>query len=469
MKLTLTIFCAFFISFSVNSQTQIVVSNDLPNKIAINTSLEFNLKIKKDTISQGFNYFLEVPQGISIIGLVLKSGEFSFNENIANIKWNYLPVEPEFSVILKLISSEKVGKMAFTQRVTYPFEASSKEEKMDPFYIQFGEVDSAINNTNVTISEESKIIPPAQSEASNTISAVEASNAQTVSSDQITPSAPITDNSVPQANPDSLLRQFTSKIQPIETDNKSINELIQQAFQLRQDAKAANITGLKEKAEAQNLLSLSSEEFKVADTIVDVKKKNQALENANKKKLKAENNDLAANKIIELAKSLNESADAIDRIVQNKNNSDLKKELTNKGGQTETNKGDQTENGSQIEKGDPNEKSNNSDKIAKESKNKKDNEADEKSSSKVKSFFSKKNRSENEIEYRVQIGSFVSKPNKSNFKGVRKLEITKESDLYKALVGSFDSRDEALIQKNELISKGFDAFIVTYKGGLRVK
>ena len=463
MKLTLTIFCAFYISFFVNSQTQIVVSNDLPNKIAINTSLEFNLKIIKDTISQGFNYYLEVPQGISIIGLDLKSGEFSFNDNVANIKWNYLPVEPEFSVILKLISSEKVGKMAFIQRVTYPFEGSSKEEKMDPFYIQFGEADSAINNTNVTISEESKIIPPSQSEATNTISAVEALNTQTVTSDQITPSAPtpITDNNVPQANPDSLLSQFTSKIQPIETDNKSINELIQQAFQLRQDAKAANITGLKEKAEAQNLLSLSSEELKVADTILDVKKKNQALENASKKKLKAENNDLAANKIIELAKSLNESADAIDRIVQNKNNSDLKKELTNKG--------DQTENGNQKEKEDQTEKSNNSDKIAKESKNKKDNEADEKSSSKVKSFFSKKNRSENEIEYRVQIGSFVSKPNKSNFKGVRKLEITKESDLYKALVGSFDSRDEALIQKNELISKGFDAFIVTYKGGLRVK
>ncbi len=463
MKLTLTIFCAFYISFFVNSQTQIVVSNDLPNKIAINTSLEFNLKIIKDTISQGFNYYLEVPQGISIVGLDLKSGEFSFNDNVANIKWNYLPVEPEFSVILKLISSEKVGKMAFIQRVTYPFEGSSKEEKMDPFYIQFGEADSAINNTNVTISEESKIIPPSQSEATNTISAVEALNTQTVTSDQITPSAPtpITDNNVPQANPDSLLRQFTSKIQPIETDNKSINELIQQAFQLRQDAKAANITGLKEKAEAQNLLSLSSEEFKVADTIIDVKKKNQALENASKKKLKAENNDLAANKIIELAKSLNESADAIDRIVQNKNNSDLKKELTNKG--------DQTENGSQIEKGDQTEKSNDSDKIVKESKNKKDNEADEKSVSKLKSFFSKKNRSENEIEYRVQIGSFVSKPNKSKFKGVRKLEITKESDLYKALVGSFDSRDEALIQKNELISKGFDAFIVTYKGGLRVK
>ena len=206
---------------------------------------------------------------------------------------------------------------------------------------------------------------------------------------------------------------------------------------------------------------MSSEEFKVADTIVDVKKKNQALENASKKKLKAENNDLAANKIIELAKSLNESADAIDRIVQNKNNSDLKKELTNKG--------DQTENGNQKEKEDQTEKSNNSDKIAKESKNKKDNEDDEKSSSKVKSFFSKKNRSEDEIEYRVQIGSFVSKPNKSKFKGIRKLEITKESDLYKALVGSFDSRDEALIQKDELISKGFDAFIVSYKGGLRVK
>ena len=463
MKLTLTIFCAFYFSFFVNSQTQIVVSNDLPNKIAINTSLEFNLKIIKDTISQGFNYYLEVPQGISIVGLDLKSGEFSFNDNVANIKWNYLPVEPEFSVILKLISSEKVGKMAFIQRVTYPFEGSSKEEKMDPFYIQFGEADSAINNTNVTISEESKIIPPSQSEATNTISAVEALNTQTVTSDQITPSAPtpITDNNVPQANPDSLLSQFTSKIQPIETDNKSINELIQQAFQLRQDAKAANITGLKEKAEAQNLLSLSSEEFKVADTIIDIKKKNQAIENASKKKLKAENNDLAANKIIELAKSLNESADAIDRIVQNKNNSDLKKELTIKG--------DQTENGSQIEKGDQTEKSNNSDKIVKESKNKKDNEADEKSSSKLKSFFSKKNRSENEIEYRVQIGSFVSKPNKSKFKGVRKLEITKESDLYKALVGSFDSRDEALIQKDELISKGFDAFIVTYKGGLRVK
>lgn len=458
MKLTLTIFCAFFISFFVNSQTQIVVSNDLPNKIAINTSLEFNLKIIKGTILNDFNYYLEVPQGISIIGLDLKSGEFSFNDNVANIKWNYLPEEPEFSVILKLISSEKAGKMAFIQKVTYPFEVSTKEEKMDPFYIQFGEVDSAVNNTNVTISEESKITQPNQSEATNTISSAEPINTQTVPSDQITPSAVITDNSVSQANPDSVLKQFTSTIQPIETDNKSINELIQQAFQLRQDAKAANITGLKEKAEAQSLLSLSSEEFKVADTIADVKKKNLAIENASKKKLNAENNDLAANKIIELAKSLNESADAIDKIVENKTNSDLKKEVSNKG--------DQAENGDQTEK------SNNSDKIVKESngsKNKIENEADEKSISKVKSFFSKKNRSENELEYRVQIGSFVSKPNKSKFKGVRKLEITRESDLYKALVGSFDSRDEALIQKNELISKGFDAFIVTYKGGLRVK
>lgn len=458
MKLTLTIFCAFFISFFVNSQTQIVVSNDLPNKIAINTSLEFNLKIIKGTILNDFNYYLEVPQGISIIGLDLKSGEFSFNDNVANIKWNYLPEEPEFSVILKLISSEKAGKMAFIQRVTYPFEVSTKEEKMDSFYIQFGEVDSAVNNTNVTISEESKITQPNQSEATNTISSAEPINTQTVPSDQITPSAVITDNSVSQANPDSVLKQFTSTIQPIETDNKSINELIQQAFQLRQDAKAANITGLKEKAEAQSLLSLSSEEFKVADTIADVKKKNLAIENASKKKLNAENNDLAANKIIELAKSLNESADAIDKIVENKTNSDLKKEVSNKG--------DQAENGDQTEK------SNNSDKIVKESngsKNKIENEADEKSISKVKSFFSKKNRSENELEYRVQIGSFVSKPNKSKFKGVRKLEITRESDLYKALVGSFDSRDEALIQKNELISKGFDAFIVTYKGGLRVK
>jgi len=133
MKLTLTIFCAFFINFFVNSQTQIVVSNDLPNKIAINTSLEFNLKIIKGTISQDFNYYLEVPQGISIIGLDLKSGEFSFNNNVANIKWNYLPEEPEFSVILKLSSSEKVGKMAFIQRVTYPFEGSTKEDQIEPF------------------------------------------------------------------------------------------------------------------------------------------------------------------------------------------------------------------------------------------------------------------------------------------------------------------------------------------------
>ncbi len=464
MKLILTIFGVFFINIFVNSQTQIVISNDLPNKIPTNNFLEFNLKITKGTILNDFNYYMEVPQGVSIIGLDLKTGEFSFDNNIAHLKWNYLPEESELSVVLRLISNEVQGKMTFVQKVSYPFEGTIKEEVIEPFNIQFGEVDSAINNTNVTISEESKIIPPSQSEATNTISAVEVLNTQTVTSDQISPSAVIKENIVSQANPDSVLKQFTSKIQPIETDNKGINELIQQAFQLRQDAKAANIIGLKEKAEAQSLLSLSSEDFKVADTIVDLKKKNRALENANAKKLKGENNDLAANKIIELAKSLNESADAIDRIVENKTNSDLKKELSNKE--------DQVENGNKIEKGEQTEKSNNPDKIVKESnetKNKKENEGDEKSTSKLKSFFNKKNRSENELEYRVQIGSFVSKPNKSKFKGVRKLEITRESDLYKALVGSFDSREEALIQKNELISIGFDAFIVTYKGGIRVK
>jgi cell division protein FtsN len=69
--------------------------------------------------------------------------------------------------------------------------------------------------------------------------------------------------------------------------------------------------------------------------------------------------------------------------------------------------------------------------------------------------------------FKVQIGAFSGKPDKSQFAGV-KYEVSMEEGMTKILTGSFKNFDDAIKRKDELKGKGFDAFVVGYENGKRI-
>lgn len=71
--------------------------------------------------------------------------------------------------------------------------------------------------------------------------------------------------------------------------------------------------------------------------------------------------------------------------------------------------------------------------------------------------------------YRLQLGAFGADPGKAKFAAAGNVSIVKEDGLYKVLVGSFASKDEALKKREDLLGKGISSFLTAYKDGKRLK
>ena len=76
---------------------------------------------------------------------------------------------------------------------------------------------------------------------------------------------------------------------------------------------------------------------------------------------------------------------------------------------------------------------------------------------------------ENGLVFKIQLGAFSKEPNKSDFKALGKVKVSQENGLYKVLLGNFNSKEEAFKQREQIIAKGFDGFVVSYQDGVRVK
>jgi cell division septation protein DedD len=72
-------------------------------------------------------------------------------------------------------------------------------------------------------------------------------------------------------------------------------------------------------------------------------------------------------------------------------------------------------------------------------------------------------------EYRIQIGSFASKPQLSKYANLGKLSLIEENGSFKLMVGSYYNKDEALKKMEELKAKGHQGFIVSFINGVKVK
>lgn len=73
------------------------------------------------------------------------------------------------------------------------------------------------------------------------------------------------------------------------------------------------------------------------------------------------------------------------------------------------------------------------------------------------------------VVYRVQLSAGAEKPATAKYAGVKDLEVVKEGAMFKVLVGSLASKEEAVSLKNDLAAKGFNGFVVAYQNGERLK
>lgn len=268
--------------------------------------------------------------------------------------------------------------------------------------------------------------------------AIELETAIEERSTQLSPADSITYFSSPEARGEiSVNAKTQSSILPGYENKKidrlsdqEIGELKQQAAQFRKDAADAMDVGLKEKEAAGKKLQEAEETIKNAEDIKNKNERKKVLSKAEATKQKAESDLQTSEKIIILSRTLNENADEIERLIEY-----IQPSVITPTAPVVAEPTPEAEDSKTISE--PSTKENTSTSDAK-----------------------------NTV-FMVQVGAFKNKPDKAILKKLGKYKIVTEDDKYKVLVGPFSSREEASEKREELITKGFDGFVVTYEKGKR--
>lgn len=393
---------------------QITMQTNLPRALPLNSEITFEVKIKKGNSANFAKYQMEIPRGSVVKEVDVKSGSFTFEDNIVKIIWVMAPIEPEFSISLKLNTGVVAGKKIFGQKYFYVENDDKKEVEMEPVLVMFK--DSAGGNS-VSTAEFVTVIPKA------------------------------------------LPSLLTTTINAAEISTKNPALLIQQVLQLRKDSRDAYAVGEREKKKAEGNLSQANDALQKADAITNEAEKTAAQEKAVKAKLKAENDLEVAERVIILAKSLEDNANEIDAINKSVNPDSYSTDPKIAAGNTRKNASaseGKEEISTTVNLDEPEENKS----VEKRSKAKKEKEAEPEPET--------ESAKESGLIYKIQLGAFSKEPSKKDFKAIGKVKILEESGMYKVLYGSYTSKDEAFKQREQIIGKGFDGFVVSYQDGVRV-
>lgn len=72
-------------------------------------------------------------------------------------------------------------------------------------------------------------------------------------------------------------------------------------------------------------------------------------------------------------------------------------------------------------------------------------------------------------EYKIQIGSFASKPSLAKYSNIGKVTVIEENGGFKVLAGSYKTKEEAVKRMEELKTQGFPGFVVLFINGVKAK
>lgn len=80
------------------------------------------------------------------------------------------------------------------------------------------------------------------------------------------------------------------------------------------------------------------------------------------------------------------------------------------------------------------------------------------------------NTSGSSVVYKVQLGAYGANPDRALFKAISdKVTVVKEGGFYKAQIGNFQTKEDAVSKLNGIKSAGLQGFVVAYQNGVRVK
>jgi len=412
MKRIPVMFCLMVLQTFLNGQ--ITMQTNLPKAVPLNSEITFEVKIKKGSTSNFAKYQIEMPRGVVIKEVDVKSGSFTLEENIIKIIWVMVPAEPEFGISLKLITGVVPGKKNFIQKYFYVENEDKKEVEMEPVTVMFK--DSVSSSASVSTEEFITVVPKAMP---------------------------------------SLL---TTTINAAEISTKNPGLLIQQVMQLKKDSKDAYIVGEREKRKAELNISEAEAAISKAEKITDETEKKVALEKASRAKQKGQDDLEVAEKVLKLAKSLEDNANEIETINRSVNpdsysgqNQKADPIIAARNRASSSSSGTATAISIDEDEGNA---STTTTKTNLKTARKKEPE---------------QSANESGLVYKIQLGAFSKKPSKSDFNAIGKVKITEENGMYKVLYGSYSSREEALKQREQIINKGFDGFVVSYQDGVRVR
>lgn len=404
MKRIQVILC--MLAFHSVSNGQIIMQTNLPTAIPLNTEMTFDVKIKKGNLANFSKYQLEVPHGVKVQEVDSKLGSFSIEENTVKIIWVITPVEPEYTITLKLLSGTEAGSKNLLQKYFYMENDDKKEVEMEALSVVFKDSVGAAPSATST-AEFRTLISKTQ------------------------------------------LPHLTTKIDKAEISTKNPEVLKQQVVQLRKDSKDALEVGEREKAKAQLKLNEANEALVKAEAITSESDKKVAIAKATDDKQKAENDLEVASRVLTLAKSLEDNANEIETINKSLHPSAY------------------TETAMANTSGEGNFTTVDLDKIDEGSTSK--NTKENKKTSHSKDVKIEDAVKESGLVFKIQLGAFSNEPKKSDFKALGKISVTTENGMYKVLYGSYATKEEAFKKREEIIAKGFDGFVVSYQDGVRVK
>ena len=416
MKCIKVFFCLFVFHSALFGQ--IIMQTNLPSAVPLNTELTFDVRIKKGTLTNFSKYQIEFPQGVKIQEVDSKLGTFSSEETTAKIIWVISPAEPEYLIRLKLVSGTSSGTKTFVQRYFYMENDDKKEVEMEPLTCVFKDSSAA---PSVTSTAEFRTL----------ISKVQ-------------------------------LPYLTTTIDRNEISTKNPEVLKQQVIQLRKDSKDAASVGENEKTKAQLRLTEANEALVKAESITNETEKKQAITKATENKQKAENDMEVASRVLTLAKSLEDNANEIESI--NKSLHPASYTETNMAAASNSTSGNSNSSEGTYTTIDlTNMDEQGAGSVESDKKNAKI-ESAKKESAKIEEA-----AKESGLVFKIQLGAFANEPKKSDFKALGKVSVTSENGMYKVLYGSYATKEEAFKRREEVVSKGFDGFVVSYQDGIRVK
>lgn len=401
--------------FSTLTHAQISMQSNLPLVAGVNSEITFEVKINKGSANNFSKYQLDVPEGLVVKELDSKNGTFSFEDNRAKIIWVISPPDAEFSITMKLLTGDSTGLKSLAQKYYYMENDDKKEVEMETMSIQI--TDSASGSIEVSTS-------------------------------------PFV--SLKSVLPKSLL---TTTVSPSEINTQNPEVIKQQVIQLKKDSKDAKEVGEREKAKAVLKLKEANTAITKAGLLTNEEEKKTALDKANIEKEQAEKDLEIAGKVLNLAKNLNENANEIERINRSVNPGSY--------GFPAPSNANAINSTESPEKTDLTKGTDSSKDLAKlkEAFKTTDSQGEGKESKETHAI----KVNENGLVFKIQVGAFNNEPDRSEFKALGKVTIVSDNGLFKVLFGSFLSREDAVAKRQEILTKGFDGFVVSYQDGVRLK